>query len=94
MPEWAVNDLFTLTGFKYAINSTHISQFGQKVYQVTPQCAVADSKKRLFECKPLLTGVAQTFLYKSGNSPDNAMILCIIAPFFGDPSYFGRVCPR
>ncbi len=51
-----------------------------------------DSKKRLFECKPLLTGVAQT-LYKSGNSPDNAKDFVYNCGLFRRSAIFGRVCP-
>ncbi len=51
-----------------------------------------DSKKRLFECKPLLTGVAQT-LYKSGNSPDNAKDFVYNCGLFGDLPFWARL-PR
>ncbi len=51
-----------------------------------------DSKKRLFECKPLLTGVAQT-LYKSGNSPDNAKDFVYNCGLFGDLPFLGAFAP-
>ncbi len=56
-----VNDLL-LTGFKYVIQlHTYMSKFGQKCKQdALMRCG--DSKKRLAQCKPLLTGVAQTLL--------------------------------
>ncbi len=51
-----------------------------------------DSKKRLFECKPLLTVVALT-LYKSGNSPDNAKDLCANCGLFRRFAIFSAFAP-